>query len=311
MVMPGGARARLSTLIFHRVTLDADPLFPGEMDAARFEQLCGLLGVWFNVLSLPEAIERLNTNDLPERAMAITFDDGYADNHSVAAPILRRFGLPCTFFVATGYLDGGCMWNDVIVSALRDTRQTSLSLQGMALDEGERMLSLCSVAERRLAVDHLILLSKYMPADRRQAFVDAVADRLEVASPNHLMMTSDQVRQLDRMGFGVGAHTRTHPILARLDRVAARCEIESCKADLENLLGHEVAHFAYPNGKRGTDYNDETVAVVREAGFHAALTTNPGVSMSTTDRFQLPRFTPWDRQPLRFAIRMARNAMLS
>ena len=118
---PAGTKARLQVLIFHRVLPVPDPLFPDEVDARRFDELCGWLKGWFNMLSLDDAVARIKTGTLPTRAACITFDDGYADNYQVALPILRRHGLTATFFVATGFLDGGRMWNDTVIESVRLT----------------------------------------------------------------------------------------------------------------------------------------------------------------------------------------------
>ena len=119
LLSPGQRNGRLSILIFHRVLAQVDPLFPEEVDAARFDVICGWLRRWFNVLPLDAAVRRLRDGSLPRRAAAITFDDGYADNHDIALPILKKHGLPSTFFIATGFLDGGCMWNDTVIEAIR------------------------------------------------------------------------------------------------------------------------------------------------------------------------------------------------
>lgn len=107
LASPAGQRAGLSILVFHRVLPEPDPLFPNEVDAQRFDALLGWVKDWFSVLPLEEAVERLQRNRLPERAAAITFDDGYADNYAVALPILQRQGLSAMFFIATGFLNGG------------------------------------------------------------------------------------------------------------------------------------------------------------------------------------------------------------
>ncbi|MCU0943281.1 MAG: polysaccharide deacetylase family protein, partial [Hydrogenophaga sp.] len=114
---PGGASARLSVLIFHRVLAQPDPLFPGVPDVRRFDEVCRWLARWFRVMPLDEAVRALKRGNLPARAAAITFDDGYADNHDQALPVLRAHGLPATFFVATGFLDGGRMWNDTLIES--------------------------------------------------------------------------------------------------------------------------------------------------------------------------------------------------
>jgi peptidoglycan/xylan/chitin deacetylase (PgdA/CDA1 family) len=302
---PTGPRARLSTLIFHRVLPVEDPLFPGEIHAARFDAICGWLREWFNVLPLDEAAIRLAQGTLPARAMALTFDDGYADNREVAAPILQRHALPCTFFVATGFLDGGRMWNDTIIESIRETRLPMLDLRGLHPQFDRVMLP--NLQSRRQAIDATIGVAKYLPPEERHVLVDAVAERAEVVPRVDLMMSSAQVREMRTMGLQVGAHTVSHPILRTLTRDQARTEIESSKKTLETILGEEVKLFAYPNGKPEEDYSADAVELVREAGFLAAASTHWGCAKQGTDLHQIPRFTPWDRSRLAFGARLARN----
>jgi peptidoglycan/xylan/chitin deacetylase (PgdA/CDA1 family) len=105
----------------------------------------------------------------------------------------------------------------------------------------------------------------------------------------------------------IGAHTVMHPILAKLDDSVARDEISGSKQFLENLLDAPVRLFAYPNGKPQLDYSAASIRIVRRLGFDAAFTTAWGAARSDTDRFELPRFTPWDRDRLRFGLRLAAN----
>ena len=119
---PGGPQARWSILIFHRVLSQPDPLFPGEQDARRFNETLSWVERWFRVLPLDEAVSGLRNGTLPARAAAITFDDGYADNATNALPILQRHKMAATFFIATSFMDGGRMWNDSIIEAVRGCR---------------------------------------------------------------------------------------------------------------------------------------------------------------------------------------------
>jgi len=302
---PAGPEARLSTLIFHRVLPQPDPLFPDEVDAARFDAICGWLKDWFNVMPLDTAVAALRNGSLPARAMAITFDDGYADNRGQAAPILQRHGLSATFFIATGFLDGGRMWNDTLIEAVRHCMLPTLNLTGL-LDGNDR-LPLDTLAARRAAIGTLISHAKYLPAEQRQRFVDGVAARAEVLPPADLMLTSTQVRELRAMGMQIGAHTVSHPILCKLPRAQARAEIETSRRVLEGVLDEPVSLFAYPNGKPGEDYSAESVALARDVGFDAAVSTAWGVSTRQTDPFELRRFTPWDRERWRFGLRLWRN----
>lgn len=310
LLSPAGRRGRLSVLMFHRVLGRPDPLFPEAVDARRFDEICSWLGAWFNVVALDDAVQRLRSGTLPERALAITFDDGYADNHDVALPILTRYGFASTFFIATSFLDGGRMWNDTVIESIRRTSLASIDLRGVCgMDLGVHPL--LPPAAKRAAIDRIVNVIKYVQPLKRQSVVEDIAERAETSLPDNLMMTSDQVRRMRRAGMQIGAHTVTHPILARLDRSAARHEIEASKQTLESLLGEPVSLFAYPNGKPMEDYNEESVDIAREAGFEAAVSTAWGSAGPGCNLFSLPRFTPWDTARLMFAARLASNLCAS
>ena len=299
----GPARHRLSILIYHRVLPQPDPLFPDEIDAVRFERQLTDLKRAFHVMPLAQAVRCLREGTLPPYAACITFDDGYADNADIALPILQRHGLHATFFVASGFLDGGRMWNDTVIELVRRAPDGELDLQ--ALGYGSHPLR--SAAQRTAAIHALLGQLKYLAPAQRLAEVERIVRRLGTALPDDLMMTSAQLRQLHRAGMEIGAHTVHHPILASLDDAAARDEMASGKAALEALIGAPVRLFAYPNGKPEQDYRASHVTIARALGFEAAVSTAWGAADERSDPFQLPRFTPWDRSPLRFTLRLLQN----
>lgn len=300
---PAGRRARLSVVLFHRVLPRRDALFPDEPDATWFDAQLRLLKTWFDILSLPAAVEALAAGRLPARALAITFDDGYADNFTVALPILQRHAVSATFFIASAYLDGGRMWNDTVIESLRSCSLPAVELGALGL--GTHPLR--TTSERRTAIERILARVKYLPPKDREAAVGAVAQLCGVALPNDLMLTSAQVRHLRDAGMTIGAHTVNHPILARLADDDARDEIARGKAALERILGEPVRLFAYPNGKPRHDYLASHVRMAREAGFDAAFSTANGAARIGDSVFEIPRFTPWDRTPLRYGLRMAQN----
>src|SRR6267143_1774593 len=124
----------LSILIYHRVIAEADPLVPGEVCAREFDWQLTVLGRWFRVLPLLEAVARLRNGELPVRAACVTFDDGYADNVTTALPILRRHGVPATFFLATAFINGGRMWNDTVIETVRRAPGNALDARPVGLD---------------------------------------------------------------------------------------------------------------------------------------------------------------------------------
>jgi peptidoglycan/xylan/chitin deacetylase (PgdA/CDA1 family) len=295
-------RNRLSILIFHRVLAEPDRIFPSEMDARRFEQRLVYLKNCFNLISLREGVCGLRDGNLPQRAACITFDDGYADNAEIALPILQRQGVHATFFVATGFLDGGRMWNDTVIELIRRAPQrldlSALGLGSHLLDDSD---------SRRRTIGSILDALKYLPIGERSERVAALARHLGVALPDNLMMRSEQVQQLHRAGMEIGGHTVNHPIVARMEATEAKAEMANGKARLEALIDAPVTLFAYPNGKPGQDYLAEHAAMARELGFEAAVSTAWGAAKPGSDLFQLPRFTPWDDSQFKFSLRMLRN----
>lgn len=307
LLSPGGASAKLDIFIFHRVYPSLDPMAPGEPDVARFERVVRFLSRAFTLLPLAEAASRLASGTLPAAAACITFDDGYADNLTLAAPILARFDAPATIFIATGYLDGGRMWNDTVIESIRSTSLKTLDLADLGLP----VVALTSLDQKRGAIDTLLPLVKYRPVDERIAIADAIARRAHVTPPSDLMLTTPQLRELaGAPNITIGAHTRRHPILACTPPAEAESEIGGSRSDLEALLQNRVDLFAYPNGRPDKDYRAEHVEMVRRAGFQFAVSTAQGVASAPADPLQLPRFTPWGDSMPKFGLQLAR-ALLS
>ena len=296
--------SRLSILIFHRVHAKTDPLFPHEPDAARFDAMMRYVSSTYRVLTLGEAVEHLNQNTLPPRSLVITFDDGYADNAEVALPILQRYGLRATFFVSTGFLDGGRMWNDSVIECIRACNHAQIDLGPLGLER----FSLSSLAERTSVIDLILPRIKYLPLAEREMAVASLQKICGVAElPQRLMMISSQVRDLHRSGMEIGAHTVNHPILMSTTSTEAEHEISEGKRTLESLIEAPVEVFAYPNGKPDQDYDHSHAMMVEALGFRGAVSTAPGVAQAGDDLYQLPRFAPWGKSIGVWGVRLALN----
>jgi peptidoglycan/xylan/chitin deacetylase (PgdA/CDA1 family) len=292
-------KQRLSILIFHRVLPEHDPLRPDEPTVEEFDWQMRLLREHFNPLPIVEAVERLQSGDLPSNAISITFDDGYSDNEKYAMPILKKYGIPATVFVSTGFLNGGRMWNDSIIEVIRHYEKHTLDLREIGLgcyhtsSDAQRLNTIASIIQEIRHLDPVV-------RQNLTAKIENYGKNL----PGDLMMNDLQVRSLAHNDIAIGAHTVSHPILAKISNENARQEISNSKVYLEALIQKPVDVFAYPNGRPDTDYRPEHRDLVSDLGFKAAVSTHWGVGIPQSDQLQLPRFTPWDRQELKFAIRL-------
>lgn len=283
-----GKRGRLLIFTYHRVLERADPILPSEPDAATFTKQMDWLASYCQVLPLSEAVSRLYDGSLPHRAASITFDDGYANNHDVAMPILLERGLTATIYVTVDAIERGIMWNDIVIEALRRKAPSS----GPSSES---------------SIDSILNELKYRSIGDRLEAASALYQRVVGAPPPRLMMTTEMISAMARAGFEIGAHTVNHPILKELADDDAREEIQNCRNWLADLLGSPPKSFAYPNGRPGRDFDETHAEMIREAGFDFAVSTRWGCARSGSDIYQLPRVAFWDRTPNRFWLRLMKT----
>jgi len=294
---PGGAKGKLQIFIFHRVLDKPDALIPYEPDVQRFDSIINAISSVFNVIPLDEAVQALNSGCLPPRAACITFDDGYADNYTNALPVLLKYRVPTTVFIATDYIGGQAMWNDVVIESIR-AFSGEFTLESLNIFARE-----CHTDEQKYTLINQVLNDiKHRPQAERQELVEQVkSDCDHYMQP--LMMNEEQIKGLYESGVIIGAHTRSHPILANLDDSTSYEEIATSREILSGLLKDNIELFAYPNGKPVSDYTDKDVENVRKAGFSAAVSTRQSVATGNDDVFQLPRFSPWDMNLDKYLLR--------
>ena len=299
------AKGKLNILIYHQVPKTHDPLRFAEPDEQAFRWQMALIAKHYTPISLSEALSRLSDDSLPANAICVTFDDGYLNNLEVAAPILSEFNIPATVFVATAFISGRNMWNDRLIDICGDQTRKQLDLK--ILDLPTAMFH--NMDDRKRVAFDLISRIKYRPYQERQQLIDQLYADNEQAEFEPKMMSETQLKELSDMGIEIGAHTVEHPILKTLSKENQHQQIKQSKLALENILEKPVRTFAYPNGKYQSDYDDVSREAVIENNFELAVSTNWGVSSKRTDRYQLNRFTPWDKTPFKFHLRLLRNAL--
>ncbi len=282
----GRTQRLLPILMLHQVLARPDPLRPEVPHIGIVARQLEALASFFTVLPLVDAVAQLRDGTLPHKAACITFDDGYRDNLDVALPLLQRHRLPATVFVATGPLDGGIMFNDLIIESVR-------LLPAGVHDFGRHGLGQVQVgdtASRLALIRALTAAAKYRPLQDRDVLMDDLCSRVRGEIPRDLMLTRDQVRTLSRQGVAIGGHTVNHPILTQLASADALAEIIRNRDQLRDITDTMPRAFAYPNGKPNRDYTAEHARMVEQAGYDVAVSTAAAVATTSSHRFQLPRF---------------------
>lgn len=318
------ARDRLRSsaliLLYHRVAdLPVDPqllcVSPGH-----FREHLAILRQNFHTLSLAELASAVIQRRIPNRAVVVTFDDGYADNLENAKPLLTEYRIPATVFVASGWVDQNRpFWWDELALVLLETPELPNEL--LLTVAGEKKCwrlgdsahygneQLCSYwrwnvqdrdcpTPRHETYRQLCAMLRVLPAVQRE---DALAQvrrwpRSAAAACVPTAMTSQQLMQLVEGGLvDVGGHTVTHPVLSKLGVEEQRQEIESGKAVLERVLARPVSSFSYPFGTQA-DYTVQTAQLVQASGFACACSNFAGLVGRASNPFELPRLLVrnWD-----------------
>ena len=243
---------------------------------ACFEAHVRAIAQRFKPVSIEEIAEFARKNRrLPANSVAVTFDDGFADNYEVALPILNRYGVPATFYIMVNAVETGNLpWYCRLRFAIRTTRKAE-----WRDPELPRSFKTNVGHDREAALNNAIEIGARKTGRDQEEFVQRVEKALDVESPGPpqgLMMTWDQVRTLRKSGHTIGAHTLSHPNLAHINREEARAEILGCKKRIEEVLGEPVDHFSYPHPALNPQWSPETFTITRDAGFKSAVLTTCG-----------------------------------
>ncbi len=225
-------------------------------------------------------------------SVAITFDDGYADNLHEALPILEELELPATFFITTGSIGAHTefWWHELEHLILGNSPLPSrFTLEG---EHYGRSWPTVTGHDREKLYQELVRLMNNADSARRKGWLSRIrlwsgGDKRGIDS--HRCMTVKELQLLAGSRWvTIGAHTVTHSRLASLPPQAQREEITQSKRALEGWLGHEIATFSYPFGRK-SDYTKESVALCREAGFLKGAANFPGQAHRWTNPHQIPR----------------------
>ncbi|MEW6096776.1 MAG: polysaccharide deacetylase family protein [bacterium] len=259
----------------------------------NFEEQIRYLAKRYNIISLEDIVLHIKEDKpLPKNSLAITFDDGYKDNYLNAYPILKKYGVTATFFLAAGCLNGkDVLWTHRIIYILKETKKKEISLK---TQDGSNVLNLETLKDKLNAIDIINPIILRLDQSKREEFITDLANKLEVdinrqEYSHKYMLSWAEVKEMEKGGMSFGSHTITHCNLPHCSYDYAKKEIEGSKTILEEELGKPINLFSYPNGTIKIHFNEEVKRIVEESGFISAVTSVDGVVDKKSDLYELKR----------------------
>jgi len=244
-----------------------------------------------HVLPLREAVTYLYAGTLPERSVALTFDDGYYDFKARAWPLLRKYGYPATVYLTTGRVDHNLPNVNLLISySLWASRQQTFNGEGLPGLQGS--YSLRTSAERQLLTQQIIeaLRADLEGEHRRDEVARLVAERAGLDYQGLLeqrlltLLRPNEVAQLAAQGVDFELHTHMHRTPDDPDEFVRDVLVNRNR--LQTMTGRTATHFCYPSG----NYRSSYIPLLRRHGVEAATTCDPGLATATSDPMLLPRF---------------------
>jgi peptidoglycan/xylan/chitin deacetylase (PgdA/CDA1 family) len=286
-------RSRLLILGYHGISIDDEhqwnaPLFM-QQDCFR-ERLRIIEKSGCTVVPLDEGLRRLFTGDLPEKSVAITFDDGSYDFYKQAYPVVKEFNVPVTLYLTTFYsYYNRPVFRPMVSYLLWKGQNSTLNLKDFTGKDLE--LNLATPEARAKAFDALLefAVSNKLSAEAKDDFNIRLAEQVHVDYDSVLqkrilhIMKPDEVSEMAAAGVDVQLHTHRHR--TPTDQQLFTREIKDNRESIQSMTGSSPSHFCYPAGV----YRDDYAPWLKEMGVESATTCDPDLAAPTSHPYFLPR----------------------
>ena len=290
--MRGDSITSKATILMYHHFWDSErhPWRLEQISKKDFENQIIYLSKQYNIVSLNEIVNCIQNNkDFPERAVAITFDDGNKDNYLDAYPILKKYNLPATIFLPSDIVNTKEMyWWDKVGYIIYRTTHVNIQTNKQKF---------------RTYHNNILKLNDLEEVERNQS-IDDLSYELDVNIPTDLgkdhILSWNEVREMSNNNIDFGSHTANHPFLTKLSLREAERQIIESKKTLEEELGQDISAFAYPYG----DYNNSLKKILKKNGFSYAVTVDPRLISLKSDPYELGRIPPgWSFDTFKFYLR--------
>lgn len=229
---------------------------------------------------------------IPDGAVAVTFDDGFRNNYTSAWPVLEKYGIPATIYLATGFISSDRMiWSDRLEATIFDSKRESITVP---INGSDTVFNLETTVLRQKAFLDIKAYCKSLGNKSKSGFLNYVEAVLDVSPsadhPLYEFMSWDEVREMDASPLiEFGAHTVDHVSLAKVEEAEMRRQISTSVQVLSEELRHPCQFFSYPEGQPD-DYNDSVIEQLKALGFdHSPTAINGANDLGSTDPFHIKR----------------------
>ena len=254
-----------------------------------FEEHVKYLKRFYSIISLRDLVEAMRQKKLfPPNAVAITFDDGYKNNYSLAYPIIKKYNIPVTIFLVSGYIDSSdYLWVNQLTYAINESEKKTIDVRfnGMSYQ-----YALATPKEKKNACVDMKDKLKQLSAQELEKVLKALYAELgfqqdKAKADTYQMLSSEDIFAMHNGLVAFGSHTITHTSLTSIPDVQQLEEIKGSKNNLRQKLNVGADYFCYPNGF----YNSKVKEMVKRH-YTAAVTIKSGFVTKDADLLELPRF---------------------
>ncbi len=276
-------RKKILILLYHRIC-QPENFFQPAVSPERFEEQIRFISQHFEVVSTSRMFEIMDKKQLPQKPLAvITFDDGYRDNLETAYPILKKYNVPATIFLATESLEGAPMWTSRVEAMFKNTAIKNLTVESLSK---ERTFELGSYEDRMKICHEVKSEMKQVPDSHRQTILEELEERMGGCKLSAEMLSWDDVRQMMQDPLiEFGSHSVSHRMLANLSLPEILSELEQSKEKIRNETGKEPCFISYP----GNSYDVRVEKAAEQVGYEAAFAVDQELADFSQNRFSIKR----------------------
>jgi peptidoglycan/xylan/chitin deacetylase (PgdA/CDA1 family) len=256
---------KIRNFLFHRVSDEKDKLWP-PLPPKAFEGIIRFLKKKYHIVALEEYLSDPGQFKTEKNIVTLSFDDGYKDNVEYAAPVLKKYNCPASFYVVTDCVEKNIpTWTYIVDHSFQNAVVPFIALSMDYVPEHLKKVDLKNPAKNLKQVKPWM---KTLSNRRRKEVLQEILDESGVAIPGHLMMNWDDIKQLHHSGFYISSHSHTHPMLARLEtEEEIREELMLSRRKIEEHLGIQPSTISYPMGS----FDTRVMTLVKEAGYKWGL----------------------------------------